>query len=115
MRGIVRNKHCNLIAINGSLDHVHILVDLHAAVAVADLVKALKQSSNRWIRDRRFLPLFEGWAPGYFAASVSEKNVVACFDYINNQSKFHEKSTFFQELERLCRSCGLEWDPEVWE
>jgi REP element-mobilizing transposase RayT len=37
--GIVRNKRQKLIAINGMSDHVHILIGLRPAMALADLVR----------------------------------------------------------------------------
>ena len=42
MTGIVRNKRQKLIAINGMSDHVHILIGLKPAMALADLVRDIK-------------------------------------------------------------------------
>ncbi|HEY3102747.1 MAG TPA: transposase [Pyrinomonadaceae bacterium] len=56
--GIVRNKRQKLIAINGMSDHVHILVGLKPAMALADLVRDIKADSSdfinrkKWIRGR---------------------------------------------------------------
>lgn len=40
--GIVRKKDQKLIAINGMSDHIHILIGLRPAMALADLVRDIK-------------------------------------------------------------------------
>lgn len=47
--GIVRNQRRKLIAINGMPDHVHILIGLRPAMALADLVEHIKSDSSRFI------------------------------------------------------------------
>jgi len=56
--GIVRNQRQKLIAINGMSDHLHILIGLRPAMALADLVRDIKADSSdfinrkKWIRGR---------------------------------------------------------------
>ena len=56
--GIVRNNKQKLIAINGMSDHVHILIGLKPAMALADLVRDIKADSSdfinrkKWVRGR---------------------------------------------------------------
>ena len=56
--GIVRNQGQKLISINGMSDHVHILIGLRPAMALADLVRGIKSDStnfvneNKWVRGR---------------------------------------------------------------
>jgi putative transposase len=58
MTGIVRNQGHKLIAINGMSDHVHILIGLKPAMAMADLVRDIKADSSdfinrkKWVRGR---------------------------------------------------------------
>jgi len=40
--GIVRNQGQKLIAINGMTDHLHILIGLKPAMALADVVREIK-------------------------------------------------------------------------
>jgi len=42
MTGIIRNQKQKLIAINGMPDHVHILIGLRPAMALADLIQQIK-------------------------------------------------------------------------
>ena len=63
--GIIRNYHCHTLRINGMTEHVHILLDLNPTVALADLVKKIKQSSSVWMKINPYFNLFEGWNTGY--------------------------------------------------
>ncbi|MFD1141529.1 transposase [Larkinella insperata] len=65
--GVLENKNCRLFRINGVGDHVHILCDLHPAVALANLVKDVKAGSSIWMKQSGLFPDFEGWAVGYSA------------------------------------------------
>ncbi len=47
--GIVRNQGQKLISINGKPDHVHILIGLKPAMALADLVREIKADSSNFI------------------------------------------------------------------
>src|SRR6185369_11361152 len=47
MTGIVRNQGQKLIAINGMPDHVHILIGLKPAMALADLVREMARGLRR--------------------------------------------------------------------
>ena len=48
--GIVRNQQQKLIAINGMPDHIHILIGLRPAMALADLVQHIKVDSTHFIK-----------------------------------------------------------------
>src|SRR5438132_14090133 len=49
--GIVRNNGHKLISINGMPDHVHILIGLKPAMALADLVRDIKADSSKFGRE----------------------------------------------------------------
>lgn len=48
--GILNNKKCKLIRINGIGNHVHILLNLNPTIALSDIVKTIKQSSSLWMK-----------------------------------------------------------------
>lgn len=50
--GIVTNQSQKLIAINGMSDHVHILIGLKPAMALADLVREIKANSTNFINKK---------------------------------------------------------------
>ena len=47
--GAIRDKRGIALIVNGTADHVHILVRLRQDRAVADVLRDLKANSSRWI------------------------------------------------------------------
>lgn len=113
--GIVQNKKCRLIRINGMPDHVHMLVDLHPTVAIAELVKDVKQSSSRWLKNNPAFPGFDCWGEGYYAVSVGVDGLEACRQYIMNQESHHGRLCLLDEMERMAHSYGLRWYRDDWD
>ena len=71
IRGIIKNKNCHLYRINGMEEHIHILTDLHAGIALADFIRDIKTASSIWLKDSDYFPNFIGWADGYAALTYS--------------------------------------------
>lgn len=113
--GIIKNKKCEVIRINGTADHIHLLIDLHPSIALSDLVKAIKQNTTNWIKQTWILPQFDGWAKGYYAGSIGVEGKDACRQYIINQEEHHRSKTFLQEMEWALMRRGLEVYKEEWE
>ena len=59
--GILKNHDCFVHRINGISNHIHILFDLHPSLALANVVKDIKQSSSVWLRINPSFPDWEGW------------------------------------------------------
>lgn len=53
--GIVRNQGQKLLAINGMSDHIHILIGLKPAMALADLVRDIKADSSDFINKKKWV------------------------------------------------------------
>lgn len=53
--GIVKNQGQKLIAINGMSDHIHILIGLRPAMALAELVREIKADSTNFINQKRWV------------------------------------------------------------
>lgn len=86
--GYIKNKKSFLYRINGMPDHIHILVGIHATIALADFVKELKTSTNTWMKSNKDkFPDFISWGEKYAAFTIryQEKDVV--IEYIKNQQK----------------------------
>jgi REP element-mobilizing transposase RayT len=50
MVGIVRAYDSWTLAINGTTDHVHLLVSMSKKVTVIDLMENVKKDSSKWIK-----------------------------------------------------------------
>lgn len=113
MSGIINGKKCKVYKINGVEDHIHIICDLHPSLAIADLVKEIKVSSNHWIKKTGLFPGFTEWASGYGVfsyAAEAKKNLVR---YVENQKEHHRKVSFEEEYKDLLRRHEIMYDPDL--
>ena len=108
--GIVRELKGTAVNVNGVSDHVHALIRLPAAVAVAKAVEIMKANSSRWIHEHRVLHRSFSWQSGYAAFSVSESVADGVSRYISTQQEHHRRVTFQEELIAFFKKSGIEYD-----
>ena len=72
--GIIKGKKCYPIAINGTKDHIHILVGFCPSLAIADLVRDIKRSSAIYINTNHLLIKKFSWQKGYGAFTVGYRD-----------------------------------------
>lgn len=106
MFGIVKQFGVPII-VNGTADHVHLLVSLGPTTSMSELLRVVKTNSSRWVHEqyperRRF-----GWESGYGAFSVSGSRAAQVRDYIASQQERHRKVSFQQEFTSLLRKHGI--------
>jgi putative transposase len=97
MTGIVRNKGQKLISINGVSDHVHILIGLKPAMALADLVRDIKADSSDFINRKKVVRGRFSWQEGYGAFSYGHSQLDTIIRYIQNQEQHHRRRSFKDE------------------
>lgn len=102
--GIVNNKKCYLHRINGITEHIHMLVEIHPAIAVSDFVKTVKQATSIWLQHHEGFPMFDSWAEGYYSVTVSPNDVGSVRQYIINQETHHAVYNLDKEIEMLMGS-----------
>ena len=95
--GIVRNNNQKLIAINGMSDHVHILLGLKPAMALADLMRDIKADSSDFINRKKWVRGRFNWQEGYGAFSYGHSQLDSIIRYIQNQEQHHRRRTFKDE------------------
>jgi len=108
--GIIKNKNSKLIQINGVENHIHLLVDIHSSIALADFMRDLKSSSSIWMKQSKKFPDFIGWAEGYGSFTVSYDHKDQVIGYIKKQKIHHTKETFEDEYRRVLKENGVELD-----
>ena len=108
--GIVRNQGQKLIAINGVADHVHILIGLKPAMALADLVQEIKADSTNFINKKRWVRGRFSWQEGYGAFSYGHSQLDTIICYIQNQEKHHKRSSFKNEYLTLLRKFDIAFE-----
>ena len=107
MAGIGRNHGFLVIANGGMEDHVHLLIQLPPALALAKAVLLLKSNSSKWMNERGTRL---SWQEGYGAFSVSSSQANKTIVYIQRQKEHHRKRSFQDEFIDLLEKHGIEYD-----
>ena len=105
--GLLKNRKCQLIRINGMYDHVHVFLHIHPTVKLADIVKEIKTSSVAWISKIKIFPHFTNWQEGYGAFTHSYQESDTIIEYIKNQQEHHKVISFLDEYRNLLKKSGL--------
>lgn len=87
----------------GSADHMHLLIHLHAAQNLAQVVRQLKAESAEWLNATKLLPKAFEWEESYAAWSVSPTVLRQVMDYFDRQEEYHRTKTLDQEMEQFDR------------
>lgn len=116
MGGIVRELHGTALTINGTADHVHLLVRLPPTISLADAMRVLKTNSSRWVHEKWPSHSVFAWQTGYGAFSVSQSNIAGLLRYIAEQEQHHRKVSFQEEFLAYLRRHGIDYDERyIWE
>lgn len=115
MFGILKNVQVAVLALNGSLDHVHLLAGLPPTLSVAETMRVLKANSSRWTNECGLVPGGFAWQEGYGAFSVSQSNVPSVAQYIARQEEHHRKVTFQEEFLEFLKKHDVAYDEHyIW-
>ena len=114
--GLTRELKGKSYGINGTSDHVHMLVSLPPAVSISDALRFIKSNSSGWIHAKWLNRKTFAWQLGYGAFSVSKSNVPAVLKYIRNQEAHHRKINFKEEFVEFLVKHGIEYDARyIWD
>lgn len=112
--GIVRELHSTALIVNGTSDHVHMLIRLRPALSIAELACVVKANSSGWIRKKGHKEF--AWQAGYGVFSVSESNVAAVTKYIASQEEHHKKRSFQEEFVAFLKKNKVAYDERyIWD
>ena len=106
--GKVRGLDGIALEINGTNDHVHVLVKLRPTISVSEFLSKLKSGSSGWAK-RQTAGRF-GWQARFGAFAVSESQVERVRRYIRNQEEHHRKRSFEEEFKALLRTHRVDFD-----
>lgn len=99
-------KHANekgirILTIGGGVEHVHILLQLHPAQNLLQVVKQIREESLKFINESKFLQEEFAWEPDYTAFTVSPSAFAQTMEYISKQDEYHQSKTYSQEMELI--------------
>jgi REP element-mobilizing transposase RayT len=110
--GTIDNLQQKPLAIYCMPDHTHILVGLKPSMAIADLVRDIKTSATKIIKENKWVQgLFE-WQVGYGAFSYSKSHLDNVIHYILNQPQHHNRKTFKEEYLEFLQKFEIEYKEE---
>ena len=112
---VLKHKKCKVYCINGVEDHIHLLTSLHPNIALANLIKDLKISSNKFIKEKNIFNCFHNWQEGYGAFtyhSNAKKNLI---NYIKNQEIHHQTENSRDEMIRMLIEHRINFDEKIFK
>lgn len=98
---ISKDYQSDLLTINGTEDHIHILFALSPIFSLSSVVKGIKGDSSHWINSNSFIKKKFAWQVGYAAFSVSNSRLDIVEKYITKQKEHHRKKSYIEELNLL--------------
>ncbi len=108
--GIAQNNRVYVMEINGTPDHIHLLIRGNTEMSVSKLVRDMKTSSTKMIRNN--FPELAGfsWQPGFGVFSVSRSHVAAVQEYIKGQKEHHTTRSYKEEFLKLLERNNIAYD-----
>lgn len=107
---IIQNKGQKLIVINGTDDHLHLVISINPDLSCSELVKSIKVSSSKWINEKRFIRTKFQWQEGYGVFSYSKSQMKSLINYVNNQEEHHRRKSFKEEYLELLNKFDIDYD-----
>ena len=112
----VNQMGCVAVRTGGWHDHIHLVCGFSRTVTIAALVEHVKVESSKWAKTAVQGVSTFSWQSGYAAFSVSQSNIEAVIEYVNNQSTHHLRMAFQDEFRELCLRHELQIDERyVWD
>jgi REP element-mobilizing transposase RayT len=107
--GAVQNQGQKMLAINGMPDHVHLFIGMKPNCSLSDLVREIKKSSSKFIKEKKLSQFKFQWQTGFGAFSYGRSQMDDVINYIANQKEHHRKMTFLQEYELFLKKYEVDY------
>lgn len=89
-----------LYAVNGTADHVHLLLELTPSMVVAEVARNLKGSASHYINKESGLPNRLYWQDGYGVVTLRKTEIPTVKRYIQRQKEHHHSGKLSEILEQ---------------
>ena len=97
----LRKHRCDVIAIGGIEDHVHVLTRFPTTVTIADIVKHSKGASSNLMTQTIAPGEFFKWQGYYGAFTLAKRHAPHVRDYVLRQEEHHRTGRLSAQLERM--------------
>ena len=89
----------NVLSVNGTDDHMHVVVQMMPTQNLAQIMKSIRTDSADWINEGNFIKNHFEWEEGFAALSVSPSGIKQVLEYLDKQEEHHKTKTLDSELE----------------
>ena len=96
---VAHNDGCEVLAVGGVSDYIHLLVRMSATVSIALLMQHVKGGSSHLIQHSLLPDSFFRWQSGYTIFGVSPSHKSRVVAYIQNQEEHHRNGSLWWEAE----------------
>ena len=96
---VAHNDGCEVLAVGGVSDHIHLFVCMSKTVAFALLMQHVKGGSSYLIQHNQLPGSFFRWQSGYAVFGVSPSQKSHLVAYIQNQEEHHRNGSVQWEAE----------------
>ena len=108
--GTIRKVGGISLELNGTEDHIHLLVKLRPDRALSDVLRDLKANATGWMHDVFPSSKNFSWQRGYGAFTVSHSSVEEVRNYIARQKEHHQRISFRDEFIQFLRANGIDYN-----
>lgn len=102
VHNIIKDKckkfNSEVIAIGNIEDHIHLLLSIHPALKLSDLIAEIKGTSSFFINSQTNHILY--WQDGYGVMSISTSVLPIVKKYVDNQKNHHKSLELLEYLEK---------------
>jgi len=103
-----KHKGIYIDKINGTENHLHILLSLDNDMSISKATQLIKGESSYWINKNKLCSFKFDWQDEYIALSVSESVVPKVRKYIEIQEKHHKNKSFAEEYNAFIAKYGFD-------
>jgi putative transposase len=96
-----RRLGCQVLAVGGTADHVHLVVKIPATIGAAKIMQQVKGVSSCFARDHCRPDHIFGWQDNYGVLSVSPCDRKQVIRYVENQKHHHASGDLWPEAEEM--------------
>jgi len=108
--GNIDLKNQKSFIVNGTSDHIHVLVSISPSMKISDLVRDIKNNSSRYINEQNFISQKFFWQEGYGVFSYSHSEINKIYQYIAKQEKHHKSASFQEEYLNFMESYEIDYN-----
>ena len=99
LKKLAEEKGIHLLEVNGAEDHVHLLLQLHPAQNLSQVMRLLRSESSEWTNTTQLIKGGFEWSEEIIAYSVSPGSLAQVASFIQRQEEYHTTKSFQTEIE----------------